>query len=103
MNKMVLMTNTLSRAEQNLVDVHSDNELVYNSGALHQEQMLPLWGYTVTAIALLLIGFFGFFLNLFVIVLMCKDIQVSASATETFQCQTVKNLKIYCKSREICS
>lgn len=36
------------------------------------------WAYTLTAVILFLIGFFGFFLNLFVIVLMCKDIQVSA-------------------------
>ena len=35
------------------------------------------WGFTLTAVILFLIGFFGFFLNLFVIVLMCKDIQVS--------------------------
>jgi hypothetical protein len=35
------------------------------------------WAYTFTAVILFFIGFFGFFLNLFVIVLMCKDIQVS--------------------------
>lgn len=36
------------------------------------------WAYTFTAVILFCIGFFGFFLNLFVIVLMCKDIQVSS-------------------------
>ena len=36
------------------------------------------WAYTLTAMTLFCIGFFGFTLNLFVIVLMCKDIQVSA-------------------------
>jgi c-opsin len=38
--------------------------------------MLP-WAYTAAAVTLFLIGFFGFFLNLFVIALMCKDVQVS--------------------------
>lgn len=39
--------------------------------------LMPEWGYTITAIILFLIGFFGFFFNLIVIVLMYKDIQVS--------------------------
>lgn len=38
---------------------------------------MPDWGYTLTAVTLSLIGFFGFFLNLCVIILMCKDLQVS--------------------------
>ena len=33
--------------------------------------------YLLTAMTLFFIGFFGFFLNLFVIILMCKDVQVS--------------------------
>lgn len=33
--------------------------------------------YLLTATTLFSIGFFGFFLNLFVIILMCKDMQVS--------------------------
>lgn len=38
---------------------------------------MPDWGYATTAAVLFTIGFFGFFLNFFVIVLMCKDTQVS--------------------------
>lgn len=38
---------------------------------------MPDWGYAATATVLFTIGFFGFFLNFFVIVLMCKDTQVS--------------------------
>lgn len=37
-------------------------------------------GYTLTAIILFLIGFFGFFFNLIVIVLMYKDIQVQCGS-----------------------
>jgi hypothetical protein len=41
------------------------------------------WAYIMTTLALFLIGFFGFTLNLLVIVLMCKDIQVSDNFTKT--------------------
>ena len=43
-----------------------------------QEEVLlmPEWGYTLTAIILFFIGFFGFSFNLIVIVLMFKDVQV---------------------------
>lgn len=53
----------------------SDNIELGEYAAVHAH-MEP-WAYNATAVALFLIGFFGFFLNLFVIVLMCKDIQVS--------------------------
>jgi H+/Cl- antiporter ClcA len=39
------------------------------------------FAYLLTAITLFFIGFFGFFLNLFVIILMCKDIQVSVTTS----------------------
>jgi c-opsin len=38
--------------------------------------LMPKWGYVVSAFVLFLIGFFGFFLNLMVILLMFKDRQV---------------------------
>ncbi|XP_049875541.1 opsin-VA-like [Pectinophora gossypiella] len=38
--------------------------------------LMPEWAYTISAFALFLIGFFGFFLNLMVILLMCKDRQL---------------------------
>lgn len=41
------------------------------------QTLMSTEGYVVTAIVLFFIGFFGFFLNLFVIVLMLKDKQVS--------------------------
>ncbi|EAT43163.2 AAEL005373-PA [Aedes aegypti] len=34
------------------------------------------WAYVASAVTLFFIGFFGFFLNLFVIALMCKDVQL---------------------------
>ncbi|CAB3228381.1 unnamed protein product [Arctia plantaginis] len=39
--------------------------------------LMPRWGYVASAFVLFLIGFFGFFLNLMVILLMFKDRQVS--------------------------
>lgn len=39
--------------------------------------LMPRWGYVASAFTLFLIGFFGFFLNLMVILLMIKDRQVS--------------------------
>ena len=41
----------------------------------HQELMAP-WAYNGAAVTLFFIGFFGFFLNIFVIALMYKDVQV---------------------------
>ncbi|XP_063364738.1 parapinopsin-like isoform X1 [Cydia amplana] len=38
--------------------------------------LMPRWGYVASAFVLFLIGFFGFFLNLMVIVLMYKDRQL---------------------------
>uniref|UniRef100_A0AAG5CSL4 G-protein coupled receptors family 1 profile domain-containing protein n=1 Tax=Anopheles atroparvus TaxID=41427 RepID=A0AAG5CSL4_ANOAO len=40
------------------------------------QELMPPWAYSVTAVTLFFIGFFGFFLNLFVLALMCKDIQL---------------------------
>lgn len=39
-------------------------------------ELMEPWAYVASAVALFFIGFFGFFLNLFVIALMCKDVQV---------------------------
>uniref|UniRef100_A0A8W7PUK3 Uncharacterized protein n=1 Tax=Anopheles coluzzii TaxID=1518534 RepID=A0A8W7PUK3_ANOCL len=41
----------------------------------HQELMAP-WAYNGAAVTLFFIGFFGFFLNIFVIALMYKDVQL---------------------------
>uniref|UniRef100_A0A182J3L5 G-protein coupled receptors family 1 profile domain-containing protein n=1 Tax=Anopheles atroparvus TaxID=41427 RepID=A0A182J3L5_ANOAO len=40
------------------------------------EELMATWAYNASAITLFFIGFFGFFLNLFVIALMCKDMQL---------------------------
>uniref|UniRef100_A0A182JS56 G-protein coupled receptors family 1 profile domain-containing protein n=1 Tax=Anopheles christyi TaxID=43041 RepID=A0A182JS56_9DIPT len=40
------------------------------------EDLMAPWAYNASAITLFFIGFFGFFLNLFVIALMCKDMQL---------------------------
>lgn len=46
--------------------------------------LMPKWGYAASAFVLFLIGFFGFFLNLLVIILMFKDKQVSENIYNTF-------------------
>ncbi|XP_058115803.1 vertebrate ancient opsin-like [Anopheles ziemanni] len=40
------------------------------------QELMPPWAYSVAAVTLFFIGFFGFFLNLFVLALMYKDIQL---------------------------
>ncbi|XP_050087465.1 vertebrate ancient opsin-like [Anopheles aquasalis] len=44
--------------------------------AADYEELMAPWAYNASAFALFFIGFFGFFLNLFVIALMCKDVQL---------------------------
>ncbi|XP_053690952.1 vertebrate ancient opsin-like [Sabethes cyaneus] len=39
-------------------------------------ELMEPWAYVAAAVTLFFIGFFGFFLNLFVIALMCKDVQL---------------------------
>lgn len=41
-----------------------------------EEFLMSTGGYIAAALVLFCIGFFGFFLNLFVIILMCKEKQV---------------------------
>ncbi|XP_058824917.1 vertebrate ancient opsin-like [Topomyia yanbarensis] len=48
--------------------------LVYLDG--RQPELMEPWAYVAAAVTLFFIGFFGFFLNLFVIALMCKDVQL---------------------------
>lgn len=69
------MMNTLSVTEISVVTERNGNTLL----ELTPQDEMPDWGFTLAAVVLFLIGFFGFFLNLFVIILMCKDIQVSRS------------------------
>ncbi|XP_055605743.1 opsin-3-like [Uranotaenia lowii] len=40
------------------------------------DTLMEPWAYVASAVTLFFIGFFGFFLNLFVIALMCKDVQL---------------------------
>lgn len=69
--------NTLSVADVGSVThQNANNYLLEISETMPNEQM-PDWAFTISAAVLFLIGFFGFFLNLFVIILMCKDTQVS--------------------------
>ncbi|CRK91553.1 CLUMA_CG005210, isoform A [Clunio marinus] len=67
--------NTLSVTHVNSVSFqHGENLLELTTVSPHGE--MPEWGYMATATVLFFIGFFGFFLNFFVIVLMCRDIQI---------------------------
>lgn len=50
----------------------SKTEIIY----LYTDELMDEWAFTASAVVLFLIGFFGFFLNLFVIILMCKDMQL---------------------------
>lgn len=61
-------------------DVFTTENHVLESIAADPEHMSQ-FAYLLTAITLFFIGFFGFFLNLFVIILMCKDIQVSVTTS----------------------
>lgn len=68
---VVLATTTIPSALLNTEEVAS------RDGEDEAVLLMPEWGFTLAAIVLFFIGFFGFFLNLIVIVLMCKDVQVS--------------------------
>uniref|UniRef100_A0A182SF84 G-protein coupled receptors family 1 profile domain-containing protein n=1 Tax=Anopheles maculatus TaxID=74869 RepID=A0A182SF84_9DIPT len=46
------------------------------SSVVDYEDLMAPWAYNAAAITLFFIGFFGFFLNLFVIALMSKDMQL---------------------------
>lgn len=70
------MMNTLSVSEISVVTERNGNSLLELGDKMSHDEM-PDWGFTLAAAVLFLIGFFGFFLNLFVIILMCKDVQVS--------------------------
>ena len=72
---IIIMMNTLSMTDPSLF-VTEQNALLEVAEQMPSD-LMPDWAYTATAAVLFLIGFFGFFLNLFVIVLMCKDIKVS--------------------------
>lgn len=72
----IIMMSSFSEPNISLVTEKNVQEL-YEITASMPSAALPDWGYTVAAAVLFFIGFFGFFLNLFVIVLMCKDMQVS--------------------------
>jgi hypothetical protein len=74
LTEMMRMTKTLSPTDS-IVRVNG-NLSSDIAGTLTQEFM-PAWGFTAAAVVLFLIGFFGFFLNLVVIIVMCKDNQVS--------------------------
>lgn len=53
-------------------------DITLDSWTMQHEEVMPEWAYTAAAVVLLTIGIFGFCLNLFVIILMCKDFQVSS-------------------------
>ncbi|XP_023954186.2 parapinopsin-like [Bicyclus anynana] len=52
------------------------NNTVVNQYGEEFPLLMPRWGYVVSAFVLFIIGFFGFFLNLMVILLMFKDRQL---------------------------
>lgn len=72
----IIMMSSFSEPNVSLVSEKNAQELYEITASMPSEAM-PAWGYTATAAVLFFIGFFGFFLNLFVIILMCKDMQVS--------------------------
>lgn len=54
----------------------SDSGTIMDYGASNNSDLMESWGYTGSAIVLGINGFLGFTLNISVIVLMCKDMQV---------------------------
>lgn len=72
----VVMMNNLVTSEVPLLSENHNQELM-NGIADDGGELMEEWAYTLTAVVLFCIGFFGFTLNLLVIILMCKDIQVS--------------------------
>jgi hypothetical protein len=81
----IIMMNSLSATEISFTtEQHGQNVMDFTE-KMSQDQM-PDWGYTFAAATLFCIGFFGFSLNLFVIVLMCKDIQVSLKPQFYYVC-----------------
>lgn len=73
----MMNTDSLSSVSNvSLASEHNGHRLHDTTDAMPSGEMPP-WGFLASAAILFLIGFFGFFLNLFVIVLMCKDIQVN--------------------------
>lgn len=72
----IVMMNNLVTSEVPLLS-ENDNQEFMNGIADSGGELMEEWAYTLTAVVLFCIGFFGFSLNLLVIILMCKDIQVS--------------------------
>ncbi|CRK94999.1 CLUMA_CG008485, isoform A [Clunio marinus] len=69
------MMSTLPTSNINLFSSNYGQNLLDLTTTMPQKEMSD-WAYAATATVLFFIGFFGFSLNLFVIVLMCKDIQI---------------------------
>lgn len=70
------------------------SENVENYG--EETELMEPWAYTATAVTLFFIGFFGFFLNIFVIILMCRDLQVNIMSIQFFFCnQTMLSFFIF--------
>ena len=72
----IVMMNNFVTSEVPLLS-ENDNLEFSNGIADGGGELMEEWAYTLTAVVLFCIGFFGFSLNLLVIILMCKDIQVS--------------------------
>lgn len=60
-----------------ILSVDATNSVKDNGAEKVNELLMSPAGYVGAAVTLFFIGFFGFFLNLFVIFLMCKEKQVS--------------------------
>jgi hypothetical protein len=71
-----MLTNRLTSFIMNSTDGYGQF-VGYHAGEHVTDEYMEPWAFTATAVVLFFIGFFGFSLNLLVIVLMCKDIQVS--------------------------
>lgn len=84
--------NSLSVIDVNTVINQNANNLLDIKETMPLEQ-LPVWGFTLAAAVLFSIGFFGFFLNLFVIILMCKDTQVSDKLSDSLRLSLSRTTK----------
>lgn len=60
----------------NVLRGSSNSDIIMDYSASNDTDLMESWGYTGAAIVLGINGFLGFTLNISVIVLMCKDMQV---------------------------
>lgn len=71
-----ILANSAADLTPHRMDLQNRTLDVAVEGSQPANGLMEPWGYTAAAVTLCFIGFFGFSLNLVVIYLMCKDVQL---------------------------